>query len=163
MEKFRRLAKRLMVMLGALICVVNVIILFFLNVFELENISDGVMKIITMCCTLSVVLGICNFALALALVGVTFLCKANPTPAIGAGIPAIGGFVTALIMTNFTNETSFGVYLLNHVNINLSNPNKKDTMDALLASVNVPIILSAVFAAAVIIVSIVGIINDKRS
>lgn len=140
MEKFRRLAKPIMIVLAVLVCLFDLISLIIWGNKENGSSADSMMAL----CVISVICGICNFALALANAGITFICKKDLKYAAIIGVPAIGGFVTALIMTNFTNEMSFAMYLLK----NLTNYE---------ASVIAPLVLSMVFAAAVIVTAILAV------
>ncbi|MDE7229026.1 MAG: hypothetical protein K2N56_00970 [Oscillospiraceae bacterium] len=140
MEKFRRLAKPIMIVLAVLVCLFDLISLIIWGSKENGSSADSMMAL----CVISVICGICNFALALANAGLTYVCKADLKSAVIIGVPAIGGFVTALIMTNFTNEMSFAMYLLK----NLTNYE---------ASVIAPLVLSMIFAAAVIVTAILAV------
>lgn len=143
MEKIRTLSKKVMVVLAGLVFLLGVIGLI------LTNSSDPQPFFVVS--TFSVIFGICNFAVCLALAAVTFLKKADLKNIVFVGIAAIGEFVVALIMTNFTSAQSLILYILKNAS-SIENMNE---------SVYGPLIFSMVFAAAVISAAIRAIKNDK--
>lgn len=161
MEKFRKLTGRLMISFGTLLCVVDVLTL--LIGYGFGELVDGWGSVLSTLCIFSVILGICVFALSLAHAGVSFVCKTNMAFASGTVIPAIGSFVTALIMTNFTNVVSHDKYLISELEkASVYIKNQDELMYYLEAYVAVPIILSAAFAAVVVVISIIGKIKERK-
>lgn len=160
-EKFRKMAGRLMISLGTLLCVIDV----FTLLFGAEgSYVDYWGTITSTLCIFSVILGIFVFALSLAHAGVSFVRKTNMALAFGTVIPAIGCFVTALIMTNFTSVVSHDKYLIREMEKVSAYIKNRDELEHHLENcVAVPIILSAVFAAVVVVISIIGKIKEKNA
>lgn len=143
MEKIRTLSKKVMVVLAGLVFLLGVIGLI------LTNNSDPQPFFVVS--TFSVIFGICNFAVCLALAAVTFLKKADLKNIIFIGIAAIGEFVVALIMTNFTSAQALFLYILKNAS----------SIEDMNESVYGPLIFSMVFAAAVISTAVRAIRNDS--
>lgn len=140
MEKIRTLSKKVMVVLAGLV--------FLFGLINLIVVKSSNPQPFFVFSTFSVIFGICNFAIAIALAAVTYLKKADLKVAAIIGVPAIGGFVIALIMTNFTSAQSLLIYALKNIG----------SGDSCLYA---PLVLSMVFAAAVIGAAVRGIKNDK--
>lgn len=143
MEKIRTMSKKVMVILAGLV--------FLLGVIDLILTNNSDPQPFFVVSTFSVIFGICNFAVCLALAAVTFLKKADLKNIVFVGIAAIGEFVIALIMTNFTNLESFFIYVIKNAS-DLESAND---------CVYAPLILSMVFAAAVISAAVRAIKNDS--